>query len=74
MDTNARMESGRSLDPRIAHPDTAYSARGYYLDPFQPELTGLRIDPGLVATANLSRAPRAPRYNRRQVVPCDSAF
>src|SRR5437763_13919780 len=30
-------------------PDTAYSARGYYLDPFTPELAGLAIDPGFVA-------------------------
>jgi acyl transferase domain-containing protein/3-hydroxymyristoyl/3-hydroxydecanoyl-(acyl carrier protein) dehydratase len=39
----------RCLDPRVAHPDTVYSARGYYLDPFDPDLTGLDLDPGLVA-------------------------
>ena len=39
----------RCLDPRVANPDTAYSTRGYYLDPFDPDLTGLDIDRGLVA-------------------------
>src|SRR2546423_665562 len=39
----------RCLDPRVAPPDNAYSARGYYLDPFTPELAGLAIDPGFVA-------------------------
>ncbi|MBA4063847.1 MAG: type I polyketide synthase [Isosphaera sp.] len=39
----------RCLDPRIANPDTVYSARGYDLDPFAPDLTGLALDPGLVA-------------------------
>jgi PfaB family protein len=36
------------LDPRIAHPDSVYSTRGYFLDPFEPDLTGLAIDPGFV--------------------------
>ena len=31
----------RCTDPRIANPDTVYSTRGYYLDPFEPDLTGL---------------------------------
>src|SRR5437868_7537392 len=35
-------------DPRVANPDTVYSARGYYLDPFDPDLTGLQIDAGVV--------------------------
>lgn len=36
------------LDPRLANPDTVYTTRGYYLDPFQPDLSGLSIDPSLV--------------------------
>src|SRR3974390_3510970 len=39
----------RCTDPRIANPDTVYSTRGYYLDPFVPDLTGLALDSGLVA-------------------------
>src|SRR5207248_1718474 len=39
----------RCLDPRIANPDAVYSTRGYFLDPFEPDLAGLDIDPGLVA-------------------------
>jgi acyl transferase domain-containing protein len=35
-------------DRRIANPDTVYSARGYYLDPFNPDLDGLAIDAALV--------------------------
>src|SRR5688572_32671676 len=38
----------RCTDPRVANPDTVYSTRGYYLDPFDPELAGLDIDAGLV--------------------------
>src|SRR3954452_4625374 len=38
----------RCTDPRIANPDTVYSARGYYLDPFEPDLTDLDLDAGLV--------------------------
>ena len=38
----------RCLDPRIAHPDSVYSSRAYYLEPFAPDLAGLDIDPGLV--------------------------
>src|SRR5437016_1719912 len=37
------------LDPRIANPDTVYSTRGYYLESFEPDLTGLAIEPGFVA-------------------------
>lgn len=33
----------RCRDPRIANPDTVYSTRGYYLDPFDPDLDGLAI-------------------------------
>jgi acyl transferase domain-containing protein len=36
------------LDPRVANPDTVYSTRGYFLDPFEPDLAGLTIDPGFV--------------------------
>lgn len=36
------------LDPRIANPDTVYSTRGYFLDPFEPDLSDLHIDPGFV--------------------------
>ncbi|MBM3980342.1 MAG: type I polyketide synthase [Planctomycetes bacterium] len=39
----------RCTDPRIANPDTVYSARGYYLDPFEPDLTDLALDSGLIA-------------------------
>src|SRR5262245_27831539 len=38
----------RCTDPRIANPDTVYSTRGYYLDPFEPDLTGLNLDRALV--------------------------
>ncbi|HEY1189450.1 MAG TPA: beta-ketoacyl synthase N-terminal-like domain-containing protein, partial [Gemmata sp.] len=38
----------RCTDPRVAHPDTAYSTRGYYLDPFEPDLSGLDLAAGLV--------------------------
>src|SRR5438445_5234156 len=37
------------LDPRIANPDTVYSTRGYFLDPFEPDLTGLNIEPAFVS-------------------------
>ena len=39
----------RCADPRVANPDTVYSTRGYYLDPFDPDLRGLDLDPALVA-------------------------
>jgi acyl transferase domain-containing protein/3-hydroxymyristoyl/3-hydroxydecanoyl-(acyl carrier protein) dehydratase len=35
-------------DPRIPHPDAVYSTRGYYLDRFAPDLSGLTIDPAFV--------------------------
>ncbi|VTR99523.1 3-hydroxyacyl-acp dehydratase : Polyketide synthase family protein OS=Singulisphaera acidiphila (strain ATCC BAA-1392 / DSM 18658 / VKM B-2454 / MOB10) GN=Sinac_3637 PE=4 SV=1: ketoacyl-synt: Ketoacyl-synt_C: ketoacyl-synt: FabA: FabA [Gemmata massiliana] len=38
----------RCADPRVANPDTVYSARGYYLDPFDADLTDLDLDAGLV--------------------------
>jgi acyl transferase domain-containing protein/3-hydroxymyristoyl/3-hydroxydecanoyl-(acyl carrier protein) dehydratase len=38
----------RCTDPRVANPDTVYSARGYYLDPFDPDLTGLDLDAELL--------------------------
>ncbi|MBX9581686.1 MAG: hypothetical protein K2X87_15395 [Gemmataceae bacterium] len=39
----------RCLDPRVPHPDAAPHSRGYYLDPFTPDLSGLEIDPAFVA-------------------------
>jgi acyl transferase domain-containing protein/3-hydroxymyristoyl/3-hydroxydecanoyl-(acyl carrier protein) dehydratase len=39
----------RCLDPRVPHPDAAPHSRGYYLDPFAPDLTGLAADPGFVS-------------------------
>src|SRR4029077_6505483 len=38
----------RCTDPRVPNPDTVYSARGYYLDPFDPDLTGLDLDAGVI--------------------------
>lgn len=38
----------RCLDPRVANPDTVYSTRGYYLDPFEPDLADLDIEPSFV--------------------------
>ena len=38
----------RCADPRIANPDTVYSTRGYYLDPFDPDLTALTLDAAVV--------------------------
>ncbi len=38
----------RCTDPRIANPDTVYSTRGYYLNHFDPDLTGLDLDAGTV--------------------------
>ena len=53
----------RCTDPRIANPDTVYSTRGYYLDPFEPGLAGLDLDPALVAR---TRPALSPRPRRRQ--------
>ena len=39
----------RSFDPRIANPDTVYSTRGYFLDPFEPDVDGLGLTADLVA-------------------------
>ena len=39
----------RCTDPRVANPDTVYSTRGYYLDPFDPDLTDLQLERDLVA-------------------------
>src|SRR5580700_1432551 len=38
----------RCTDPRVANPDTVYSTRGYYCDPFEPELAELSVDSTLV--------------------------
>ena len=37
-----------AYDPRPGTPDKVYSVRGYFLDPFVPDLTGLAIDRELV--------------------------
>ena len=37
------------LDGRSARPDSVYSSRGYFLDPFDPDLTGLAVAAGFVA-------------------------
>src|SRR5262245_28559202 len=39
----------RCTDPRLANPDTVASTRGYYLDPFSPDLTGLALEAALVS-------------------------
>ena len=39
----------RCFDPRVANPDTVYSTRGYFLDPFEPDIAGLGLPPGLIA-------------------------
>ncbi len=39
----------RCVDPRVPHPDAAPHSRGYYLDAFAPDLTGLGVDPAFVA-------------------------
>jgi acyl transferase domain-containing protein/3-hydroxymyristoyl/3-hydroxydecanoyl-(acyl carrier protein) dehydratase len=39
----------RCTDPRIANPDTVYSTRGYYLDPFTPDLSNLALNPEVVS-------------------------
>jgi acyl transferase domain-containing protein/3-hydroxymyristoyl/3-hydroxydecanoyl-(acyl carrier protein) dehydratase len=38
----------RCIDPRIPHPDSVPHARGYFLDDFTPDLTGLTISADLV--------------------------
>ncbi len=35
------LQPDRCADPRIANPDTVYSRRGYFLDPFEADLAGL---------------------------------
>ncbi len=39
----------RAFDPRVANPDTVYSTRGYFLDPFEPDVEDLGLPPELVA-------------------------
>ncbi len=39
----------RAFDPRLAVPDRVSSIRGYFLDSFQADLTGLDVDPALVS-------------------------
>ena len=43
------LPANRCTDPRVANPDTVYTARGYYLDPFEPDLEGVTLDRALVA-------------------------
>ena len=38
----------RCYDPRVANPDTVCSTRGYFLDPFEPDIAGLGLPPGLI--------------------------
>ena len=38
----------RVLDPRVPHPDSVPSVRGYYLDPFEPDVGGLNMPARLV--------------------------
>ncbi|MEO2090441.1 MAG: beta-ketoacyl synthase N-terminal-like domain-containing protein, partial [Gemmataceae bacterium] len=38
----------RALDRRVPHPDSVPSIRGYYLDPFEPDVGGLNLPAGLV--------------------------
>ncbi|MCI0705033.1 MAG: type I polyketide synthase, partial [Planctomycetia bacterium] len=42
------LSAERCTDSRIANPDTVYSTRGYYLDPFEPDLSELELDRALV--------------------------
>ena len=37
------------FDPRVANPDTVYSTRGYFLDPFEPDIDGLGLPAELIA-------------------------
>ena len=39
----------RCFDPRVANPDTVYSTRGYFLEPFEPDVAGLGLPVELVA-------------------------
>ena len=39
----------RCFDPRVANPDTVYSTRGYFLDPFEPDVDGLGLPAELIA-------------------------
>jgi acyl transferase domain-containing protein/3-hydroxymyristoyl/3-hydroxydecanoyl-(acyl carrier protein) dehydratase len=39
----------RCTDPRIANPDTVYTTRGYYLDPFTPDLSKLALNAEVVS-------------------------
>ena len=38
----------RCLDPRVPHPDSVYSARGYYLDPFVADAKSVNVPGGLL--------------------------
>jgi hypothetical protein len=45
----------RAYDARLAIPDKVCSLRGYFLDPFQADLTGLDIDPDLLQDLDVPR-------------------
>ncbi len=38
----------RCLDPRVPHPNSVYSARGYYLDPFAADAKAVNVPGGLL--------------------------
>jgi acyl transferase domain-containing protein/3-hydroxymyristoyl/3-hydroxydecanoyl-(acyl carrier protein) dehydratase len=42
------LPADRCSDPRIANPDTVYSNRGYYLDPFELDTAGLDLPADLL--------------------------
>ncbi len=55
IDTSREAPAGRwrlapetAFDRNLARPDRVCSLRGYFLDPFQPDLTGLYVDADLV--------------------------
>src|SRR5689334_17451781 len=40
---------GACLDRRVPHPDSVYSARGYFLDPFDPDPAGWNVPRDLLS-------------------------
>src|SRR5262245_39029286 len=70
------LPSERCTDPRMANPDTVYSTRGYYLDPFEPDLEGLALDSALVSQLDplfhlvLDVGNRAWRAARTKEIDC----
>jgi acyl transferase domain-containing protein/3-hydroxymyristoyl/3-hydroxydecanoyl-(acyl carrier protein) dehydratase len=43
------LDPAAAYDPRVAAPDSVYSRRGYFLDEFTPDVSGLDLPPGLLA-------------------------